>query len=103
MGREKSNASIAGEKMMKIGNKNLGFILRSLLVGFLAILSFNSFAQVSITKISSSIQEGNDVFKVDLSAAYQGKINAFSVQSPARLVLDLPSVRNGLGKTNAFF
>ncbi len=99
MGREKSNASIAGEKMMKIGNKNLGFILRSLLVGFLAILSFNSFAQVSITKISSSIQEGNDVFKVDLSAAYQGKINAFSVQSPARLVLDLPSVRNGLGKT----
>lgn len=99
MGREKSNASIAGEKMMQIGNKGLGFILRSLLVGFLAILSFNSFAQVSITKISSSIQEGNDVFKVDLSAAYQGKINAFSVQSPARLVLDLPSVRNGLGKS----
>ena len=84
---------------MKIRNIGLGFVLRSLLVGFLAVLSLATFAQVSITKISSSIQEGNDVIKVDLSAPYQGKINAFSVQSPARLVLDLPSVRNGLAKS----
>ena len=52
MGREKSNASIAGEKTMKIRNIGLGFVLRSLLVGFLAVLSLATFAQVSITKIS---------------------------------------------------
>lgn len=84
---------------MRMRNIGLGNILRSLLLGFLAMLSFSVLAQVSITKISSSLQEGNDVLKVDLSASYQGKINAFAVQSPARLVLDLPSVRNGTGKS----
>lgn len=83
---------------MKQHQLGLGFILRSLLLSFIAVFSWSAFAQVSITKISSSLQEGNDVFQLDLSAAYQGKVNAFSVQSPARLVLDLPSVRNGLNK-----
>lgn len=75
--------------------------LKSLVVLALATLAWShAIAQIAIQSISASSQQGSDILKVDLSGPFSGGVNAYAIQSPARLVVDLPGLRSSLGRTN---
>jgi type IV pilus assembly protein PilQ len=78
---------------------------RSLAVVAVATLAWShALAQTAIQSISASSQQGSDILKVDLSGPFSGAgLNAYSIQSPARLVVDLPGLRSGLGRSSLEF
>lgn len=58
-------------------------------------ISFASYAQNAIQSVTTSTQGGSDVVKIELTQALATLPNGFSIQSPARLVLDFPNVSSG--------
>lgn len=54
------------------------------------------FAQASIQSISSTIQGGVEIVRIDLSEPLTAPPAGFVVQSPARIALDFPGVSSGL-------
>jgi type IV pilus assembly protein PilQ len=56
-------------------------------------------APVVIEAVSTSVQAGVEVIKIDLSQALTAVPTGFAIQSPARIALDFPGVANGLGKS----
>jgi type IV pilus assembly protein PilQ len=54
---------------------------------------------VAIEAVSTSVQAGVEVIKIDLSQALTVVPTGFAIQSPARIALDFPGVTNGLGKS----
>ena len=76
-------------------------VLKSALVLVLAsVACASAFAQLAIQAITASSQQGTDILKIDLSAPFSGGVNAYAVQSPARLVVDFPGMRSGLGRNS---
>lgn len=68
----------------------------------LLVLSFASVlaqAQNVIESVTSSMQSGVEVIKIDLSQALTTPPAGFSIQTPARVVLDLPNVGSGSVQT----
>lgn len=68
----------------------------------LLVLSFASVvaqAQNVIESVTSSMQSGVEVIKIDLSQALTTPPVGFSIQTPARVVLDLPNVGSGSVQT----
>ncbi|WP_250207793.1 type IV pilus secretin PilQ [Curvibacter sp. CHRR-16] len=57
-------------------------------------------AQPAIQSISTSVRDGSDVVKVEVSEPIEVAPASFSVQSPARVVLDFLGYINGTGKTS---
>ncbi len=57
-----------------------------------------SWAQNSIQSITSSQQAGTEVVRIELSEPLAAVPNGFSVQTPARIAIDLPGVSNALGR-----
>ncbi|MEO7392846.1 MAG: type IV pilus secretin PilQ [Ramlibacter sp.] len=55
-------------------------------------------AQV-VESVSSSIQGGVEVVRVDFSQPLQAVPAGFAIQAPARIALDVPGATNGLGRT----
>ena len=55
-------------------------------------------ARNSIESIQASQSAGGVVIKVTLKQPIEGQLGSFSVSSPARVAIDLPSTANGLGK-----
>ena len=55
-------------------------------------------AQNTIQSITSSQQAGTEVVRIELSEPLTAVPNGFSVQSPARIAIDLPGVSNALGR-----
>ena len=56
------------------------------------------YAAASIESISSSVQAGVDVVRIDFTEPLTEVPNGFAVQSPARIALDFPGVQNGIGR-----
>ena len=59
-----------------------------------------AYADPQIEAVSSSIQGGVDVVRIDFSEPLKTVPAGFAVQSPARIALDFPGVGNGMGRTN---
>lgn len=55
-------------------------------------------AQQTVEAVSTSIQDGVDVLKIDFSGEPPKNVSVFSIQSPARLVIDLPLTKSGLAQ-----
>lgn len=55
-------------------------------------------AAPSIQNISSSVQAGADVVRIELTEALPALPAGFVVQSPPRIAIDLPGVANAMGK-----
>lgn len=82
--------------MRYIRNSARDAIVASVMVGFFSAV----YADPQIEAVSSSIQGGVDVVRIDFSEPLKAVPDGFAVQSPARIALDFPGVRNGMGYTN---
>ncbi|AKU66751.1 secretin [Ottowia sp. oral taxon 894] len=82
--------------MRYIGNSARDAIVASVMVGFFSAV----YADPQIEAVSSSIQGGVDVVRIDFSEPLKAVPDGVAVQSPARIALDFPGVRNGMGHTN---
>ena len=61
----------------------------------LAFASLVAQAQNAIESVTTSTQAGQEIIKIDLTQALTILPNGFSIQAPARVVLDLPNVGKG--------
>ena len=61
----------------------------------LAFASLVAQAQNVIESVTTSTQAGQEIIKIDLTQALTILPNGFSIQAPARVVLDLPNVGSG--------
>ena len=82
--------------MRYIRNSARNAIVASVMVGVFSA----AYADPQIEAVSSSIQGGVDVVRLDFSEPLKTVPAGFAVQSPARIALDFPGVRNGMGRTN---
>ena len=71
----------------------------ALLAASFFLTTFAAHAQTSIEAISGSIQSGVEVVRIDLSEPLAAVPAGFSIQSPARVALDFPGVRNAMGRS----
>ena len=71
----------------------------ALLAASFFLTTFAAQAQTSIEAISGSIQSGVEVVRIDLSEPLAAVPAGFSIQSPARVALDFPGVRNAMGRS----
>lgn len=63
------------------------------------VLAGHAWAQTAIQSITSGIQSGEVVVKVELSGPLGQEPQGFVVQNPARIALDLPGVVNGMDRS----
>jgi type IV pilus assembly protein PilQ len=56
-------------------------------------------AQTVVESVTSSIQGGVEVVRVDFSQPLQAIPPGFAIQAPARIALDIPGASNGLGRS----
>jgi type IV pilus assembly protein PilQ len=69
--------------------------------GLLALsASISARAQTVIQNVSGSIQGGVEVVRIDFSQALQAVPSGFTIQTPARIALDVPGATNGLGRSS---
>ncbi len=69
-----------------------------LAVSFVAV-AFSAQAQNAIETVTGALQSGAEVVRIDLSQSLAAIPTGFSVQSPARIVLDFPGVSNAMGRS----
>ncbi|MEG0052364.1 MAG: type IV pilus secretin PilQ [Comamonas sp.] len=81
-------------------DKKNGFAwVRWSVTALVACWSVSGWAQASIEAVSGSVQGGGDVIRIDFSEPPATEPTGFVIQTPARIALDFPQVRNGLGKS----
>lgn len=56
-------------------------------------------AQNAIESVTSSMQSGSEVIRVDLTQPLTAPPTGFAIQQPARIALDLPGVTNAIGRS----
>src|SRR6478752_6032402 len=56
-------------------------------------------AETAVEGVSSSMQGGVEVVKIDFSEPLPAVPTGFTVQSPARIALDIPGATNGMGRS----
>jgi type IV pilus assembly protein PilQ len=61
--------------------------------------SFSAMAQTAVESVTSSIQGGVEVVRIDFSQPLTAVPAGFAIQAPARVVLDIPGARNALGRS----
>src|SRR5687768_1759292 len=61
--------------------------------------SFAARAQTAIEGVSSSMQGGVEVVRIDFSEPLTAVPAGFAIQAPARIALDIPGATNGLGRS----
>jgi type IV pilus assembly protein PilQ len=64
-----------------------------------AVLPLAVRAQTVVEAVSSSIQGGVEVVRIDFSQPLTGIPAGFAIQAPARIALDIPGATNGLGRS----
>lgn len=104
MDRAKSELAIASERKMKykllpmrkfLRNSLRQSVWQAALLVTLSLASLAAQAQSVVESVTSSTQSGVEVIKIDLSQALTTAPAGFSIQSPARVVIDLPHVGSG--------
>lgn len=68
-----------------------------LAIGF--TIASHAWAAGVINAITSGIQSGEVIIKVELSEPLTQELEGFVIQSPARIAIDLPNVTNGLDRS----
>jgi type IV pilus assembly protein PilQ len=58
-----------------------------------------AFAQTAIESVSSSLQGGVEVVRIDFSQPLAAVPAGFTIQAPARIALDIPGAANAMGKS----
>jgi type IV pilus assembly protein PilQ len=61
--------------------------------------SMSARAQTVVEAVSSSMQGGVEVVRIDFSQPLAAVPAGFAIQSPARIALDIPGATNGLGRS----
>ena len=61
--------------------------------------SFAARAETAVEGVSSSMQGGVEVVRIDFSQPLPAVPTGFTVQSPARIALDIPGATNGMGRS----
>src|SRR5688572_25776475 len=61
--------------------------------------SFAARAETAVEGVSSSMQGGVEVVQIDFSQPLPAIPAGFTVQSPARIALDIPGATNGMGRS----
>ncbi|MEJ8854396.1 type IV pilus secretin PilQ [Variovorax robiniae] len=56
-------------------------------------------AQNAIESVTSSMQSGAEVIRIDLTQPLTAPPTGFAIQTPARIALDFPGVTNGIGRS----
>jgi type IV pilus assembly protein PilQ len=56
-------------------------------------------AQTVVESVTSSIQGGVEVVRIDFSQPLDAVPAGFAIQAPARIALDIPGASNGLGRS----
>lgn len=56
-------------------------------------------AQNAIESVTSSVQGGTELVRIDLTQPLAAVPNGFAIQSPARIALDFPGVSNAIGRS----
>lgn len=74
---------------------NANAVRRTSAILALSFASLTVHAQNVIESVTTSSQAGVEVIKIDLSQALTTLPNGFSIQTPARVVIDLPNVGSG--------
>ena len=64
----------------------------------LAVVAPLSWGQNAIEAVSSSIQSGVEVVRIDLTKALDAAPPGFAIQEPARIAFDFPGVTNAMGR-----
>lgn len=83
--------------MSKLDLKSLMRLGRSLGASmFFTLFLQNVHAQAAIENVTASVQGGAEIIKIDLSEALTSLPTGFSIQSPARLVLEFTGVSSSL-------
>ena len=67
-------------------------------VFWMAAVSWSASSQTVVESVTSSIQGGVEVVRIDFSQPLQAVPAGFSIQAPARIALDIPRASNGLGR-----
>ena len=80
------------ESLLKSARQSLR---NSTIVIAMSFVSLLAQAQNVIEAVTSSTQSGVEVIKIDLAQALSAPPAGFSIQTPARVVLDLPNVGSG--------
>ena len=79
--------------------KNLGRQAVALFLVLCAgLLVGNARAQTVVESVSSSLQGGVEVVRIDFSQPLAAVPAGFAIQAPARIALDVPGATNGLGR-----
>lgn len=86
---------------MKYSKKRMTKICRIAVGISLAILApLHAMAEAVIQSVSSSVQNGVDVLRIEFKEPVQGIPTGFAIQSPPRIALDFPNATNGSGKNS---
>ena len=64
-----------------------------------AFAAFAAQAQTVVEAVTSSMQGGVEVVRIDFSQPLQAVPAGFAIQAPARIALDVPGASNGLGRS----
>jgi len=66
---------------------------------FATTVVLSAHAQNAIQAVTSSVQSGLDVIRIDLAQPLSALPSGFVIQTPARIALDFPGVTNGIGRS----
>jgi type IV pilus assembly protein PilQ len=83
--------------------QNTGLIRRCLAVALLGAgtcLSGLAYAQNIIESVIGSIQNGNEVIRIELNQPLAAVPTGFAIQSPARIALDFPGTTHSMGRSS---
>ncbi len=84
-------------------NQQKSMIARWLRAGGAAVLALCAaavvHAQNAIESVTSSVQSGSEVIRIDFSQPLSAPPTGFAIQSPARIALDFPGVTNAIGRS----
>ncbi|WP_398497784.1 type IV pilus secretin PilQ [Variovorax sp.] len=85
---------------MNLEKSKMAQRLRSAALGLLAFGALAmAHAQNAIESVTSSMQSGAEVVRIDLAQPLAAVPNGFAVQMPARIALDFPGVTNAIGRS----
>ncbi|WP_296798325.1 type IV pilus secretin PilQ [Variovorax sp.] len=85
---------------MNLQKSKMAQRLRSAALGLLACGMFAmAHAQNAIEAVTSSMQSGAEVIRIDLAQPLATVPTGFAVQTPARIALDFPGVTNAIGRS----
>ncbi|WP_208509124.1 type IV pilus secretin PilQ [Variovorax paradoxus] len=85
---------------MNLEKSKMAQRLRSAALGLLAFGALAvAQAQNAIESVTSSMQSGAEVIRIDLAQPLAAVPNGFAVQTPARIALDFPGVTNAIGRS----